>query len=74
MNTKEKMQYMANGIILACSHFVSDMAVSKDNVINTLGLTGITKEEWDKCDDEISKNIILEKLDGKLSWIEDDKQ
>lgn len=71
MTDKEKMQLMANGIILACSNFISDMAVKEDQVISVLSQTGITKEEWDKCEDNISKENIIQILNGKLAWLEE---
>ena len=70
-NKKEelKQQYVADGIILACSEFISDMAVSKSQVITVLGVTGVSKKEWDNCPDDYSKKNILEKLDGKKGWL-----
>lgn len=68
---KKDMQEQANGIILACSSFISDPLVSKDNVINVLSVTSISKEEWDGCGDEYSKNKILDKLGGVMRWLND---
>ena len=58
MTEKERMQEMANGIILACSGFISDMAVKGDQVQSVMLSAGITKEEWNACDDVISKDNI----------------
>lgn len=74
MKTEDEMQWMANGIILACSTFITDRTVDKESVISVLSQAGITKYEWYKCEDEISKQNIREYLDNELTWLEDNKQ
>lgn len=71
MTNKERMQEQANGIILACSTFISDMAVDNEQVISVMSQAGITKEEWDNCEYEYSKENILNIMDGKLRWLDE---
>lgn len=68
MKTENEMQWMANGIILACSTFITDRTVDKESVISVLSQAGITKDEWDKCEDGISKQNIFEYLDNELIY------
>lgn len=72
MDENERMQAMADGIILACSHFISDTVVSADDVISVSDRTGITQQEWNVYHDEISKKNILEILKGRLKCAEDE--
>jgi len=81
MTETEKMQWMANGIILTCSILINNSFCG--NVYNTIEAistifseTGITKEEWVSCEDEFSKREIVELFDNdksfykKMGWIE----
>lgn len=74
MKTENEMQWMANGIILACSTFITDRTVDKESVLSVLTQAGITKDEWDNCEDEISKENILEYLDNELTLLESNNE
>lgn len=52
-------QATAEGVILACSCFINELVVGKDNVLSVLASTGITKAEWNACKDTNSKDNIL---------------
>lgn len=77
---KEEMQHMANGIILTCHIMMSDILCKNDFynrkvILNIFSETGITKDEFKNCDDEISKNTIIELFNNEenfyreMGWI-----
>lgn len=78
MTETEKMQWMANGIILTCHLLVSDdLCENKKEAVSTIfSETGITKDEFKMCDDVISKNTIMRLFGGmktfyrEMGWIE----
>lgn len=78
MTETEKMQYMANGIVLTCHLLVSDdLCENKKEAVSTIfSETGITKDEFKMCDDVISKNTIIRLFGGmemfykEMEWIE----
>lgn len=81
MTETEKMQWMANGIILTCEHLINNSFCGSINntreAISTIfSETGITKEEWVSCEDDFSKGKIIELFDNKetfykeAGWIE----
>lgn len=78
MTEKEELQCMANGIILTCHLLASDgLCTNKKEVISTIfEETGITKDEFERCEDEISKDTIIRTFGGmktfynELGWIE----
>lgn len=81
MTETEKMQQMANGIILTCEHLINNsFCGSVDNTVKTITsifcATGITEEEWERCEDEFSKEKIVKLFKDKKSfykemgWIE----
>jgi len=80
MTEAEKMQYMANGIILTCEHLINNsFCGGVDNTIEVISSifsnTGITKEEFEKCQDDFSKKKIIELFGNKekfykeMEWI-----
>ncbi len=81
MTEKEKMQFEADGIILTCEHLISNSFCG--GIYNTIEAissifsnTGITKEEFEKCEDDFSKEKIIELFGNQeefykeLGWIE----
>lgn len=81
MTIDEEMQQMANGIILTCEHLINNSFCGGiDNTIETISSifsnTGITQEEFEKCEDDFSKGKIIELFDNKetfykrMGWIE----
>ncbi|MEG0165411.1 hypothetical protein [Anaerorhabdus sp.] len=68
-NNIKELQMIANGMILACSGFISEMAVSDQQVIAVLSSAGITEDEWNSCEDETSKENIVNLLQGNLEWL-----
>lgn len=68
-NNIKELQMMANGMILACSGFINEMAVSDQQVIAVLSAAGITEDEWNSCEDETSKENIVNFLQGNLEWL-----
>lgn len=81
MTETEKNQYMANGIILTCEHLINNSFCGcVDNTIEAISSifsnTGITQEEFEKCEDDFSKGKIIELFDNKetfykeVGWIE----
>ena len=81
MTETEKMQWMANGIILTCEHlinnsFCGNVGNTVKTIISIFDTTGITKEEWNRCEDGFSKEKIIELFGNeklfykKMGWIE----
>ncbi len=81
MTETEKMQWMANGIILVCEHLINNsFCGSVDNTIQAISSifnnTGITEEEWKRCEDDFSKGKIIELFGNQeefykeMGWIE----
>lgn len=78
--SEEEMQQMANGIILTCEHLISNSFCGGiDNTIEAISSifsnTGITKEEFEQCEDDFSKEKIIELFKNEeqfykeLGWI-----
>lgn len=81
MTEKEKMQCMADGIILTCEHLINNSFCSGiDNTIEAISSifsnTGITKEEFQECEDDFSKEKIInlfgdeKEFYKEVGWIE----
>ncbi len=80
MTEEAKMQYMANGIILACeilimNSFYADSYKTINNVSKIISESDVTKEEWNNCEDDFAKEKIIELFENeeefyqKVGWI-----
>lgn len=73
MTIDEEMQQMANGIILTCEHLINNSFCgcvdnTREAISSIFNNTGITQEEFEKCEDDFSKKKIIELFDDKESF------
>ena len=75
-NEKERQQCLAEGIMIALGGICSELlnnSTAKMLVTSIMDQAAITKEEFENCEDEDSKENILSLYGGELGWIEDGK-
>lgn len=69
MKDEKYRQAVADGMILTCGCLLNNGTVTIGSVKFVLNEANITKKEWDQCDDETSKQIILAASGGNLDFL-----